>query len=315
MPITLNTYETASQAMEGLERKGVLPTALSSRELRDQVAQSIRDRAVWSARSTNAEYVQGIRKVVGKYLAGEMNLSTARAELKLLLARLGYSPRKGFPGDAKLGIPSAEPGSLRDLSSDKRIGLVLKTQISLHQNAALKARGMEEGRLYRRPAWELVRVESRRVPRGSDKSAGIGWQRRWLEAGGPILKSGRLVALKTDPVWEALGDSSKFDDALDVSFPPFAFNSGMGWRDVARDEAEALLGKSEILKAEKLKPEEAPNVLPPPPVKSTRGMDDPVLAALRKAAKAELAEKPGYIRMQEIVKREFEESRRAYENR
>lgn len=310
MPIEIDRYENASQAMEAMDRKGVLPTALSSRDAREQISQRVRQRSVWSARTTNAEYVSGLRKELQKYLAGEQNLGTMRSNLKLMLRRMGYSPKKGFPGDASLGIPPAKPGSLRDLSSDRRIRLIIDTQISLVRNAALKARGMEPDRMELYPAWELVRVESRRVPRGSDKSAGIGWQRRWLECGGPILKSGRLVALKTDPVWSALGDSSRFDDALDIDTPPFAFGSGMGWKEVREDEALDL-GLTPATRSGGPKDTKA-DILPPPPVHGVKTLGDPELDALLKSVRAERAEKPGYIRMQEILDSELDKARRAY---
>jgi hypothetical protein len=41
-------------------------------------------------------------------------------------------------------------------------------------------------------------------------------------------------------VWGELGASGNFDDALDVDYPPFAFNSGMRWREVSRGECNAL---------------------------------------------------------------------------
>ena len=52
--------------------------------------------------------------------------------------------------------------------------------------------------------------------------------------------SGRLIALKTSPIWEALGSRFLFDDALNVDHPPFAFGSGMGWREVPLEEAQEL---------------------------------------------------------------------------
>ena len=279
MKIDLNSYETASQALEVLARKGVLPLELSSKEAREQLAKALRDSAVWSARTTHARYLQELRKALADVLEGGRDNDFASIRLRLMetLQALEYDPETGFPGDAELGVPPAEPGSLRDLSSEKRIDFVLRTQIALQRNAALKARGMEAQRARMFPAWELIRVESRRVPRGSSKEAGIGWQRRWLTCGGPVLPSGRLVALKGDPVWAKLGNSTIFEDAMDVDIPPFAFQSGMGWREVARDEAKALglVAKTQDGKTQ-----------------DTSG---------------------GYVRMQEMTDKSIEAARRAYE--
>jgi hypothetical protein len=55
-----------------------------------------------------------------------------------------------------------------------------------------------------------------------------------------LRDGGRMVAHKLDPIWQELGDSANFDDALDTHVPPFAFNSGMGWRELRADEAAPL---------------------------------------------------------------------------
>ncbi len=55
-----------------------------------------------------------------------------------------------------------------------------------------------------------------------------------------LLDHGRVIARKNSPIWAELGSSKNFDDALDVDYPPFAFNSGMWVRDIDRDEALAL---------------------------------------------------------------------------
>ena len=51
---------------------------------------------------------------------------------------------------------------------------------------------------------------------------------------------GRMIALKDAEVWSAIGDSALFPDALDVDHPPFAFESGMGWREILGSEAREL---------------------------------------------------------------------------
>lgn len=159
-----------------------------------------------------------------------------------MLARLGYDPQRGFAGDEALGVPPAEPGSLRDLSSEKRLDLILDTQRQLAHGLGMKTRGAARVRTY--PAWELVRLETRRVPRGSEASDSPGWQQRWMKAGGPQpVTSGtklKLIALKSDEVWSRLGDGALFDDALNTDHPPFAFRSGMGWREVSAEECAKL---------------------------------------------------------------------------
>lgn len=228
-----------TQALGLLLDKGLMPTDLSTAELETIDAQ-IRMGVFFSARTTNAQYLEELKKLAERYQKGGFgnDLAQLRIEARALLAKFGYDPARGFPGDAELGIPPAEPGSLRDLGSEARLNLILKTQRDLAAGLGQKLRGLERVDAF--PAWELVREEWRRVPRGSDETS-VGWAQRFAQAGMEPAIDGaegerRLVAHKLDPGWAVLGSRSLFRDALDTDHPPFAFQSGMGWREV--DAAE-----------------------------------------------------------------------------
>ena len=50
-----------------------------------------------------------------------------------------------------------------------------------------------------------------------------------------------MVALKSSPIWQALGDGvGGFKDTLGNPYPPFAYSSGMGWTDISRRECAEL---------------------------------------------------------------------------
>lgn len=118
------------------------------------------------------------------------------------------------------------------------------------------AQNFDQTRVDEFPALELHRVYDRRVPRGSElDKAGPenGWdddEGRWPaaceEAGdddaAEVFEStGRMVALKSSGVWQALGDGAGgYDDTLGNPFAPFAFNSGMDCDEVDYDEAVSL---------------------------------------------------------------------------
>ena len=300
-------------ALERAASRGLLPSALGSAALRARFLPELRDRSVFSARTTQAEYLQGIRDAIDLALAGGRgnDLPQLRLELKQLIARLGYTPEGGFPGDAEMGIPPAEPGSLQDLSSDRRINFILDTQIRLARGASQKARGLEPDRLAQFPAYELVRVLTRDVPRGSEGSNSLGWAERWVRAEGPLITSGRLIAGKTDPVWARLGDADRFDDALGgVDHPPFAYNSGMGWREVAADEARAA--GLDLSPSPSLPVSDSPNLPLPDPMASVRRLDPDLRAELLRQVKAKRAEKADHIRYAETLDREVENAREAY---
>lgn len=297
--------------LEILAQKSLLPTHLSSAEARAALSVSIRRNSVWSARTTNVIYVQALRDAVARLIKGGRgnDYANVRADLKDLIVSLGYTPEKGFPGDEALGIPPAAPGSMRDLSSRKRIEFVVNTQLSLVRHASQRARGLSA--IDGHPYWELIRIETRRVPRGSAESTTFGWQKRWMIAGGPILPSGRLVAHKLDPVWDRLGDSRIFDDGLDVPHPPFCFGSGMGWKDVGFTEGRDLMVPPPSVR----KPTLDPASTLPRPVMSIKGLDDAVRDELLAVVEAENAEKPGYIRLRELMERNAAVAQAEYEAR
>ncbi len=222
-------------------RRRILPTWMGTRQIRE-LGQQFVENAVFSARTTSARHVSTIKQVIDSMLAGEMDLALGRLTLKESLQALGYTPEGGFgasvDGESVEGmVPPAVAGQLEDLSSDRRLNFILRTQEALMQGAGQKAKGMEGLAIRQFPAWELVRVAAREVPR--DWPARVTLALANLDRP-PLAAGAPLVFMKGDPVWAALGSSELFDDALDVDHPPFAFSTGMGWRGVPQDEVRAL---------------------------------------------------------------------------
>jgi hypothetical protein len=144
-----------------------------------------------------------------------------------VLASLGYQPDPD------------KRGTLQDLSSDRRINLVLETNAAVAQGEGWWLQGQDPAVLDAWPAQELYRAEGREKNRD--------WAARWRIAGqasgsamGWTMDDGRMVALKNHPIWGRLGDGSLFADGLGNPWPPFAFGSGMDVRDVTRGEAVRL---------------------------------------------------------------------------
>lgn len=263
MPLLLTQPTNAPDAFKRAAARDVLPSALSSREQRESIADEIRAMSVYSARTTNALYLQVVKNVIDQLLAGEMDLPLAQLTLQRAIKALGYTPEGGFP-DSDVPVPPAIEGSLRDLSSFRRQDLLLKTQLELHWGAGQKMRGQDT--LESWPAWELVRVIQ---PRGEKRR----WKERFEQAGGELL-DGRMVAHKNDPVWSALGDASLFSDALTVDYPPFAYNSGMRWRAIEAAEWNRLYHGDEVQSAP------AEDLQLPEPGISMKELDDDMLDAL-----------------------------------
>jgi len=108
----------------------------------------------------------------------------------------------------------------------------------------------------------LVRVTAVELPRGEKRTkAGImdvptdAWDSdngRWVAAAREsgdddalriFEATGRMVARKDSPIWQALGDGAGgYDDCLGNDYEPYAFNSGMGREEVSASEYEELGG-------------------------------------------------------------------------
>lgn len=313
-----------TDALRAAQRRRLLPTSLGTAELRE-LGEEILAGSVFTARGTNAVFVSRIKEVVDLLAAGEINEATARLVLLDTLRAIGYTPEGGFPDAPAGSVPPALAGTLQDLSSKRRLDLIVETQRGLMIGAGQQMRGSDPDRLRQFPAWELVRQLSVAVPRD--------WQARWMIAGG-TLSDGRMVALKGHPVWGELGSYGNFEDALGVDHPPFAFNSGMGWEEISDDEAEALGltgpdGESPEKWLQSQPPTLAGKQSLPAPVLSLKNMDPALVKLLEKGAvrhgdeislprgeedlKRRAAERK--VRQKERSERAIREAQEAYERR
>lgn len=228
-----------AEALAKLRQRAPKGVDVSSSQWAD-VPLALRERAFFSARVANAQYLQDIKDRVESilnpvqvkradritptnpegYVTTGYNPASARAELKQLLQSIGYNP-----GD--------KAGGIQDLGSDARINLQLKMNVESAQGYGNFLQGQAEGAIDAFPAQELFRAEDREEPRN--------WPTRWMQAGGQSF-GGRMIALKNDPIWETISE-------FGTPYPPFDFNSGMWVRDIDREEAIAigLLGENETI--------------------------------------------------------------------
>jgi hypothetical protein len=207
--------------------KSLLPTTLGSAEIRERIAADILARSVFSARMASESYLAEIRDVCAEVVAGRLSTAQARERLLRTLEAMGHSPQ--------------DEGGLKNPASLRRLDLIVNTQANMAASAA-RLMSQTPGTLEDFPAWELMRFEGRRMPRKD-------WRARWTLAGNsvgwagalPMTPGGRMVALKSSPIWQALGDGAGgFRDTLGNPYPPFAYSSGLDWMDVSREEAERL---------------------------------------------------------------------------
>jgi hypothetical protein len=202
------------EAVEAREARGtLLPTKLDTAGLA-KLAPEVRERLTFSAKVEDMRVLEQIRKSADALVEGSGDRATERLALKQLLVQIGYKP---LPG---------EEGTLQDLSSEKRLNLILDMNKQMAEGYGQWQQRQDPALLDQWPAQEFLRVSPRDVPRKN-------WPARFTAAGGLVTAGGRMIALKNSDVWTSL---SRFG----LPYPPFDFASGMGVRDVDRDEAMKL---------------------------------------------------------------------------
>ena len=175
------------------------------------VQAGLRDRAFFSAKVDNLRQLSAMRDACAKVASGKLDESQARLAIREVLDKTGYTP------------PQGKDGGIQDLRSQRRLDLIIQTNVAQARGYVRYLEGTSEGALAAFPCQEFLRVERRKAERTT-------WRTRWERAGGRFYAGDRMIALKTDPVWTNLS-------AFHHPWPPFDFNSGMGLRDVGRREA------------------------------------------------------------------------------
>jgi hypothetical protein len=273
----LGPLQPFTEAIKSVADKNVLPTSMSSAELQ-QLGGEFHRANFTSARTLLADlldqYKADVQDIINPTVEqradrvteanpqGNVNVGLSQAEARLkakqLLDELSYSPNPD------------EAGTIKDLSSDARINLVLETNRDIAQGFGWFLQGQDQAVLDAFPAQELLRIEDRKEPRD--------WPTRWslcaavvgdVDAARVLAETGRMIALKDSDIWQALGDGEDGStDTLGNPFPPFAFLSGMGVRDIGYTEAVAL---GVIDPGQKVEPQKLDYPQPPSDAKAMEG--------------------------------------------
>jgi hypothetical protein len=231
-----------TDALKTQRAKTVVAVAesIGSADIKEWPAE-IRRRSFFSARTPFAEYLQDtsslIQRLIQPDIRGDLpdsrplqpgdsvNPATVRAAMKAHLQSIGYQP------------DPSKAGTLQDLSSDRRINLIIATQTQMAHGYGRHLQTQNPTTLSLYPADELYRAIR---PRGQGRP----WAARWnaaraasaSEASSTLATDdtrGPFVALKNDPIWTAL---STFGNP----YPPFDYSSGMRVRNVPRARAIEL---------------------------------------------------------------------------
>lgn len=205
-----------SDAGRALMRKRSVPSDLLSEDW-SAVDSWHRERAFFMSGVMDAQILQEFRREAEKIARGESGGTESMNRLMLFLERVGY---KAAPG---------QEGTIKDLSSWKRMSVALDTNVAMARGYGVYARAQKSLRAF--PAWEFVRVSPRKKPR-------LNWDARWamahsLTSSVPGAMVTPQIALINHPIWAAL---STFGNP----YPPYDWGSGKGVKPVSRSRAKSL---------------------------------------------------------------------------
>lgn len=211
-------------ASDAILRKALVQSGLDSKGW-NSIQAALRNRAFFSAEVENARMLDAMRRNVNDLVSAQKSPSEIRRDLRAYFAQLGYDPGE-------------KSGTIKDLYTKARLDVMMRTNAEQARGFANHLRATSPGAVSAAPAYELVRVKVRKMPRD--------WHARWTKAAGAVGWEGvargtdRMVAMKDSPVWVEI---STFGNP----FPPFDYNSGMGVRNVRKSECRALglLGEDE----------------------------------------------------------------------
>ncbi len=240
--VSFTTSAPLMHAVAHISGRTPLGSILKSREW-ELVAAELRMRAFFSAQVVNERILAEAQKRIMQRIKLERSIledGTQGAlmdrgrfieEMRQVLSEEGY--KRG----------TAKRGSLLDMKSTRRLGLIWDMNLAQAQGFARWKSDQTVHGLENEPCYELVRLEQRVDPRD--------WPLIWAEHGGKFhgtpgadypLAPGRMIALKTDPIWTYI---SRFK----TPWPPFDWDSGMGLTGIDRAESETLgvIGPDDVL--------------------------------------------------------------------
>lgn len=211
-----------ADAVAKLNAKTPIGARLRSAEW-ENVPLALRERGQWSANVESVKLLAALQDKLTKRV-GLLREQVANGEAGVDRSSFIADIRALAVAEGVQTTGKAGAGTVRDIRSSARLGLIFDQQTRSAAEFATWKTGQDADVLDAFPCQELIRVEERQVPRQ--------WASRWQAAGGKFYE-GRMIARKDSPVWTKI---SRFG----TPWPPFDFGSGMGVADVDRDEAERL---------------------------------------------------------------------------
>lgn len=208
------------EALDKLGSQSPIGAALSSSEWSD-LPLELRESAFFSANVENLRFLQRAQDSITDFIAGNTKTLDDGAEGRPPTTLLATGSRAAFVDQmqrflAAEGIERSS-GGLRDITSEKRLGLIFDVKTQQAGSYGYWRQGMDPDVLNEFPAMRFIRVRDVKEPRLNH------------------VRFEDQVYLKTDPVWWL-----EINRDFGVPWKPWGWGCGHDVEDVDRDEAERL---------------------------------------------------------------------------
>lgn len=206
------------EAVQKLGERSPIGSELLSAEWQD-VPVALRERAFFSSEVENVRFLQRAQDSIDAFLSGAREVLPDGQTVLSTGSRADFvvQMREFALGEGMGPLDESMAGGLRDITSERRLGLIFDTQTRMADDYGYWRQGMNADVLDEFPAQRFIRVQDVKQERESHHQ---------FEG---------QVYLKTDPIWAAT-----INEDFHVPWGPWAWGCGHDVEDVDRDEAESL---------------------------------------------------------------------------
>jgi hypothetical protein len=206
------------EALDIIGRKSPIGAQLSSAEWSD-VPVALRQRAMFSAQVENVRFLQRALDAIGDFLAGNrLTTDDGQSMLKTGGRAAFIQQLREFAQAEGMGpLKPEDAGGLKDITSERRLGLVFDTVTRQAQDYGWWRQGMDPDVLNEFPASRFIRVMDVKEPRQAHT----------------IFEN--QVYLKTDPIW-----ANRINRDFGTPWGPWGWGCGHDVEEVDRQDAEQL---------------------------------------------------------------------------
>jgi len=205
------------EAIDKIANRTPIGSQMISAEWQD-VPVAIRDRAFFSSQVENIRFLQRGQDKITDFLEGARETTPEGLALAVGSRAQFVEMMREFAIAEGMGpLDPADAGSIKDITSERRLGLIFDTQTRQADDYGYWRQGMDGDVLNEFPAQRFVRVQQVKEPRQSHQ------------------QFEDQVYLKTDPIWAKVINAD-----FGVPWGPWGWGCGHDVEDVDRGEAEDL---------------------------------------------------------------------------